>query len=130
MTEPKWFSKRIVLAIHDEALAMFGGGAGIRDEGLLESALSRPQNLHGYDETATLFDLAASLCFELAKNHPFVDGNKRTALLSARAFLCLNGYAFEPTEYDEVENMVAVASSQMTEETLARWFEAYSTPIV
>lgn len=127
MTEPKWVGKRIVLAIHDEALAMFGGGAGIRDEGLLESALSRPQNLHGYDEAATL---AASLCFGLAKNHPFVDGNKRTALLSARAFLYLNGYAFEPTEYDEVDNMVAVASSQMTEKALADWFEAYSSPLV
>jgi death on curing protein len=126
MKEPKRLIKRMVLAIHDEAVEMFGGTAGIRDEGLLES---RPQNRHAYESEATLFDLAASLCHGICKNHPFLDGNKRTALLSARAFLFLNGLAFEPREVDEVENMVAVASGELDEMRLAEWLKAFSTPI-
>jgi len=129
MKEPKWLTKRMVLAIHDEAVEMFGGTAGIRDDGLLASALSQPQNRHAYEAEATLFDLAASLCHGICKNHPFLDGNKRTALLSARAFLFLNGLAFEPTEVDEVENMVAVAAGELNEAGLAHWFGAFSTPI-
>jgi death on curing protein len=129
MKEPKWLTKRMVLAIHDEAVEMFGGTAGIRDDGLLESALSRPRNRHGYESDATLFDLAAALCHGICKNHPFLDGNKRTALLSARAFLFLNGFAFEPREVDEVENMVAVASGEMGEAGLAAWFKGSSAPI-
>lgn len=129
MREPKWLTKRMVLAVHDEAVAMFGGTAGIRDEGLLESALSRPQNRHAYESDATMFDLAASLCHGICKNHPFLDGNKRTALLSGRAFLFLNGYVFEPREVDEVENMVAVASGTMDEAGVAAWFREFSKPI-
>lgn len=129
MKEPKWLTKRMALAIHDEAVEMFGGTAGIRDDGLLESALSRPQNRFADESEATLFDLAASLCHGICKNHPFLDGNKRTALLSARAFLFLNGHAFEPNEVDEVENMVAVAAGGLGEGGLARWFSAFSTPV-
>lgn len=128
MKEPKWLDRRMVTAIHDEAVEMFGGAPGIRDEGLLESALSRPQNRHAYESTAGLFDLAASLCHGLCKNHPFFDGNKRTALLAARAFLFLNGQVFEPRETDEVETMVAVATGEIDEAGLAAWFRAYSTP--
>jgi death-on-curing protein len=79
-----------VLAIHDEQVAEHGGGAGVRDEGLLESALSRPQNLFGY-ETAALPQLAAAYAYGICKNHPFVDGNKRTSLVVAELFLALNG---------------------------------------
>jgi death on curing protein len=129
MKEPKWLAKRMVQAIHDEAVEMFGGTAGIRDEGLLESALSRPQNRFAYETEATLFDLAASLCHGVCKNNPFLDGNKRTALLAARAFLFLNGLAFEPREVDEVENMVAVASGELDEVGIAAWFKEFSTPI-
>jgi death on curing protein len=129
MKEPKWLTKRMVLAIHDEAVEMFGGTAGIRDDGLLESAPSRPQNRYGDESEATLFDLAASHCHGICKNHPFLDGNKRTALLSARAFLFLNGLAFEPREVDEVENMVAVASGEMDEAGVAAWFKGSSAPI-
>ena len=129
MKEPKWLTKRMVLAIHDDAVEMFGGTAGIRDDGLLESALSRPQHKFAYESEATLFDLAAALCHGICKNHPFLDGNKRTALLSARAFLFLNGHAFEPNEVDEVENMVAVASGDMDEAGIAEWFKQFSTPI-
>lgn len=126
--EPKWLSRDMVLAIHDEAVAMFGGMAGVRDEGLLDSALDRPKNLLAYADAPTLFALAASLCFGLVKNHPFLDGNKRTGLLSARAFLFLNGLAFEPRETDEVNTMVAVAAGEADEAVLARWFEEFSTP--
>jgi len=129
MKEPKWLTKRMVLAIHDEAVAMFGGTAGIRDDGLLESALNRPQNRFAHESEATLFDLAAALCHGICKNHPFLDGNKRTALLSGRAFLFLNGLAFEPREVDEVENMVAVASGDLDEAGLAAWFKEFSAPI-
>jgi death-on-curing protein len=133
MSEPKWLTKRMVMAIHDEAVAMFGGSAGMRDEGLLESALNRPQNRpqnrRAYESGATLLDFAASLCHGLCKNHPFLDGNKRTALLSARAFLSLNGLAFEPREVDEVENMVAVADGRLGEDGLAAWFQEFSAPV-
>jgi death on curing protein len=118
---PKWLATAVVTAIHDEAIYEFGGLAGIRDFGLLESALDRPRNRLAYEPKSTLFELAATLCVGLAKNHPFIDGNKRTALLATRAFLFLNGYALEPTEEDEVLTMVAVADSSLSEQQLADW---------
>jgi death on curing protein len=127
MTEPLWLDRRMIMALHDEALAMFGGTAGLRDEGLLDSAIVRPQNRFAYEPESTLFDLAASLCHGLCKNHAFLDGNKRTALLSARAFLYVNGWVFEPKEADEVEIMVGVADGSVDEGTLARWFRDFST---
>jgi death on curing protein len=126
MTEPRWPSRAIVLAIHDEAVAEFGGLAGVRDEALFESALDRPKNLVAYSDSATLFELAASLCHGIVKNHPFLDGNKRTGLLSARAFLFLNAQIFEPGEKDEVETLVGVASGTVSEMQLARWFAEFS----
>ena len=122
MKEPKWLTKRMVLAIHDEAVDMFGGTAGLRDDGLLESALSRPQNRHAYESEATLFDLAASVCHGICKNHPFLDGNKRTALLSARAFMFLNGQVFEPREVDEYWNLIAISESTLGGPSSAGWF--------
>jgi death on curing protein len=118
---PKWLATAVVTAIHDEAIYEFGGLAGVRDFGLLESALDRPRNRLAYEPKSTLFELAAALCVGLAKNHPFIDGNKRTALLATRAFLFLNGYALEPTEEDEVLTMVAVADSSLSEPQLAEW---------
>ena len=129
MKEPKWLAKRMVQAIHDEAVEMFGGTAGIRDEGLLESALSRPQNRFAYETEATLFDLAASLCHGVCKNNPFLDGNKRTALLAARAFLFLNGLAFEPREVDEYWMMMGIDSSDIAEIWSIRWFRQASVPL-
>jgi death-on-curing protein len=123
MTGPKWITERMALAIHEEAIAQFGGKDGVRDAGLLDSALSRPQRLKEYGSAPTLFDLAAGLCVGIAKNHPFVDGNKRTALLCARAFLYLNGWVLEPEEKEEVETMVGVATGELTEPRLAKWFE-------
>ena len=127
MRTPKWLTTAIVTAIHDEAIYEFGGLGGIRDIGLLESALDRPRNRLAYEPRTTLFDLAASLCSGLARNHPFLDGNKRTALLAVRAFLFLNGHVLEPGEEDEVLTMVAVAEGSMTETELAAWLKRNST---
>jgi len=124
--QPKWLTVTVVTAIHDEAIYEFGGLAGIRDIGLLESALDRPRNRLGYATKSTLFELAATLCVGLTKNHPFIDGNKRTALLATRAFLFLNGYALEPAEEDEVLTLVSVADGSLNEQQLAAWLRRHS----
>jgi death-on-curing protein len=116
----------LVAAIHDEAIYEFGGLGGIRDEGLLESAVARPRNLFAHEPRSTIFELAATLCVGLAKNHPFLDGNKRTALLATRAFLFLNGYSLEPAEHDEVTTMVAVADGSLDVASLAAWLKRNS----
>jgi death-on-curing protein len=121
---PTWLATAVVTAIHDEAIYEFGGLAGIRDLGLLESAVDRPRNRLAYEPKSSLFELAATLCVGLAKNHPFIDGNKRTALLATCAFLSLNGCALEPTEEDEVLTMVAVADSSLNEPQLADWLRS------
>jgi death on curing protein len=127
--KPKWLTTAIVTAIHDEAIFEFGGLAGVRDVGLLESALDRPRNRLAYEPKTTLFELAASLCVAVTKNHPFIDGNKRTALLATGAFLFLNGYALEPSEEDEVIMMVAVADGSVLETEFAAWLRRNSTRI-
>jgi death-on-curing protein len=119
-------SPRIATAIHDEAIYEFGGLAGIRDHGLLESALDRPRNRLAYEPGSSTFVLAAALCFGVAKNHPFNDGNKRTALLATRAFMHLNGQVLEPTQQDEVATMLAVADSSLDEQQLALWLRRNS----
>jgi death on curing protein len=124
---PKWLTIAIVTAIHDEVIYEFGGLAGVRELGLLESALDRPRNRLEYEPKADLFELAASLCVGISKNHPFVDGNKRTALLATRAFLFLNDYALEPSEEDEVLTMVAVADDSLMQTELAAWLRRNSS---
>ncbi len=119
--EPKWLTAQLVQAIHSLAIATFGGSHGVRDIGLLESALDRPRNLYAYGDDPTLFDLAAAYCAGIVKNHPFIDGNKRTGDLTARAFLFRNGYLFEPDEADEVNMIVALAAGEIEEDVLARW---------
>lgn len=126
MKQPKWLLPRGVGAIHDEALYESGGMPGLRDAGLLESAIDRPRNRLAYEPRSSLFELAASLCVGLAKNHPFVDGNKRTALLSTCAFLFLNGYTLQPQEQDEVLTLIAVADGSLTEAGLAEWLSRNS----
>lgn len=98
----------------------------MRDRGLLESALDRPRNLVAYKPRSSIFELAAALCFGVAKNHPFNDGNKRTALLSTRAFLYLNGQVLEPVQQDEVATMLAVADDTFNEQQLAAWLRLNS----
>lgn len=116
----------LATAIHDEAVYEFGGFAGLRDAGLLESALDRPRNLLAYKPRSSIFELAAALCVGIAKNHPFNDGNKRTALLATRAFLYLNGQELEPSQEDEVATLVAVADGSLDESALAIWIKGNS----
>ena len=129
MTEPKWLTRQMVLAIHAEAVWYFGGMSGVSDDKLLDSALDRPRDLYCYDNAADLFRLAASLCTGLIKNHAFNDGNKRTGLLATRAFLFLNGLALEPDEADEVETMVSIADGRIDETELASWLKANSASV-
>lgn len=127
MTEPKWVEKSYALVVHEALLAEHGGGAGIRDDGLLESALARPQNLWSYGEPAPdLAGLAASYAFGLAKNLPFIDGNKRVALVISFAFLQVNGYKMTTTQVQNAVMFEEVAAGLRTEEELASWFRASS----
>ena len=126
MTAPKWITVSIATAIHDEAIYEFGGLAAALDPGLLESALDRPRNLFAYEPGSSIFELAAALCVGIVKNHPFHDGNKRTALLATRAFLYLNGQELEPTQADEITTLVAVAAGSLDEHALAEWLKRNS----
>ena len=122
----RWLTRRMVMAFHAESLSRFGGAVGIRDEGLLDSALARPENQWAYNPNATVFDLAALYTIGIIKNHPFVDGNKRTGLLAGRVFLALNGYRFTPDEAETVHIILAVADGSADETVLAHWFADYS----
>ncbi|HEY5752041.1 MAG TPA: type II toxin-antitoxin system death-on-curing family toxin [Chthoniobacterales bacterium] len=125
MKEPVWIRRDVVLAFHERLLAEHGGSAGIRDEGLLESAFGRPENLFA-DEKPTLFDLATSYAFGLVKNHPFIDGNKRIAFATAALFLELNGRRFTAPEVEVVLRTLALAAGEMSEEAFAEWLKANS----
>lgn len=117
-----WISKALALAIHDRQLAEHGGGTGLRDEGLLDSALAKPQQLHAYgDPPPDLASLAASLTFGLSRNHPFVDGNKRTAAVACETFLILNGAVLEASDPELYVVFAAVAAGEMSEAELAEW---------
>ncbi|MBI3090933.1 MAG: type II toxin-antitoxin system death-on-curing family toxin [Candidatus Tectomicrobia bacterium] len=124
--QPRWLTVPMVRAIHAEHVMRFGGRSGLRDAGLLESALQRPRQLWHYGDRPTLFDLAAALSLSLAKNHPFIDGNKRTALLAGVAFLALNGWTFRPPQGRPYHVMMAAASGQADEAVLAGWFRENS----
>ena len=128
MVEPKWLTIQLVLAIHSQAVAEFGGSHGVRDAGLLESALDRPRNLYVYGDDPNLFELAAAYCMGIVKNHPFIDGNKRTGDLAVRAFLFRNGHLFEPDEADEVNMIVGLAAGEIDEGALALWISENATP--
>jgi death on curing protein len=120
--EPVWVRLDAILAAHDDQLAEHGGGTGIRDQGLLESALARSRNLFAYGE-ASLAKLAAAYAFGITRNHPFVDGNKRTALVAAEGFLGLNGFDLTAADVEAVSVFLSLAAGEMTEEQLAAWFE-------
>jgi death-on-curing protein len=120
VTEPEWLDTDIVLDIHAEQLALFGGGDGIRDLGLLESALARPLNKFAYGET-DLAALAAAYAFGIARNHPFVDGNKRAAFGSMIVFLGLNGIDLDVPPEDATAIILALAAGDVEEDGLARW---------
>jgi death-on-curing protein len=123
--KPAWVLREVVLILHEQSLAQFGGSAGVRDEGLLDSALSKPRNLFAYGK-ASLFDLAASYAFGLVKNHPFIDGNKRAGFVVAVLFLELNGYKFQATEVDAALRTLALAAGKMNEAAYSEWLKANS----
>lgn len=120
MSEPVWLPLDLVLSIHDEQLGQFGGPPGLRDQGLLESALGRPLNKYAYG-TEDLAALAAAYAFGLARNHAFVDGNKRIAFLAMVTFLGLNDIEFVVPETDAVAIMLALAAGEVDEDGFARW---------
>jgi len=117
-----WLAKDTVLAIHDRQLAEHGGSPGVRDDGLLESALARPQQLHAYGDPAPdLADLAAALAYGLARNHPFVDGNKRTAAVCCETFVELNGAALQADDLELFERYLTLAEGKLSERDFAAW---------
>jgi death-on-curing protein len=124
MTEWIWIDPTVVLAVHEEQLAEHGGSAGVRDIGLLESALARPMNLVAYGEP-DFAELAASYGFGIARNHPFVDGNKRTAFVSVELFLRLNDYRLVADDAACVLAMLAVAAGEIDEASFAAWLRAH-----
>jgi death-on-curing protein len=120
-----WLDADVLRAVHEEQLTEHGGAAGTRDEGLFESALARPRNAAAYGETDAA-DLAAAYGFGLARNHPFIDGNKRTAFVAVELFLELNGHELTASDADCVMTMLAVAAGQMDEPAFARWLRQHS----
>ena len=127
MSEPIWIDLEVVLAIHDEQLAEHGGQAGVRDRGLLESALARPRNQFEYGESS-LARLAAAYAFGISRNHPFLDGNKRTSLVVAELFLELNGLELTASDAACVATFLGLAAGELTEDDLARWVTENSRP--
>jgi death-on-curing protein len=122
MNEPVWLDVAEVVDMHAEQLALFGGADGIRDQGLLESALARPKNRWHYGETG-LEALAASYAFGLARNHPFIDGNKRAAFHALVVFLRLNDVGFKPDPAQATAMILALAAGEVSEESLTRWIK-------
>jgi death-on-curing protein len=123
----RWLREDMVRAFHLDQLAQHGGMAGVRSPELLQSALARPKNLAAYG-APTLADLAASYAFGLAKNHPFLDGNKRVALASAGAFLAMNGYMLTAPQAEAAAKILALAAGEIDEADLAAWVNSNLTP--
>ena len=124
-----WIVDAVVLAIHEAQLAEHGGISGIRDEGLLASALARPLNLEAYGENPDAAALAAACAFGIARNHPFPDGNKRTAFVVMELFLELNGWVLEAEDADCISTMLALASGDLGEEGLAAWLRTHAAKL-
>jgi death-on-curing protein len=127
--EPIWVQQSVVLAIHNRQIAEHGGLQGIRDQALLESALGTPQNLYFYED-ASLYHMAASYAYGIAKNHPFLDGNKRTAFVVCLLFLQLNGIFLQAFETEKYEVFIKLANGELSKEQLAQWLLDHSTPII
>lgn len=124
MKKIKWLLEEAVYAIHKRQIAEHGGSDGIRDEGLLSFALARPQNLLAYSEkTPHISALASALAYGIAKNHPFIDGNKRTALVVSRTFLLLNNFNLEATQEEKYLTHLKLAEGNLSEDELAEWFK-------
>ena len=129
MREPRWVPRVVVEAVHFDQIRTHGGLAGLRDEAALESALARPRNRWAYGRAVDIARLAASYAYGLARGHPFRDGNKRVAFLTALVFLELNGYVFDASDEDVVSRIVALAAGRVTEARLATWIRAGMRPV-
>lgn len=127
MRQFRWVDKQLLVTLHDESLALHGGASGVRDEGLLDSALNRAVNLSMYG-SPDFAELAAAYGVGLAKNHAFVDGNKRVAFLSVGLFLGLNGYKLKATQVDATLTMLAVAAGEIDEASFAIWIRKNAIP--
>ncbi|MFT3907245.1 MAG: type II toxin-antitoxin system death-on-curing family toxin [Steroidobacteraceae bacterium] len=122
---PAWIDKRALSLLHQESLAQFGGAAGMRDEGLLDSALARPVNKYSCDGCGDLAVLAAACGFGLARNHPFVDGNKRAAFLAVGVFLAINGHRLSVKPVAAIEAILSLAAGSMEEGRFAEWIKTH-----
>ena len=127
MTSPKWINPRVIRAIHEEQLAEHGGAPGVRDEGLLESALARHQHLAAYGQP-DITDLAAAYGYGIARNHPFVAGNKRTAFVAVELFLALNQLALTADDASCLLTTLALAAGDLSEADFAAWIRAHCEP--
>ncbi|MDO9371023.1 MAG: type II toxin-antitoxin system death-on-curing family toxin [Gammaproteobacteria bacterium] len=127
MKKPRWVAQHVALALHRECIATFGGSDGVRDAGLLESALARPENLLSYG-APTLHELAAAYGYGIAKNHPFIDGNKRTAFLTTAVFLMDNGLHPLVNEIEVVEIITALAAGKLSEAEFSQWLKQAFKP--
>ena len=124
MREPVWIDERDALALHDRLLALDGGAAGVRNVGLLQSALARPQQLYVYGDAPDTLDMAAAYTVGIVRNHPFVDGNKRTAFVVGVLFLELNGHRFTAYEEDATKAVLGLAAGTIDEASFTRWLRA------
>lgn len=127
MAEFRFLGADLAQAVHDQQLAEHGGLIGVKDAGRLESAMARPLNKHAYGETDP-FELAAAYAFGIARNHPFADGNKRTAWVMARLFLKLNAISIAFDKGDATRTMIALAAGELTEQAFAAWLRAHHSP--
>jgi death-on-curing protein len=128
MSRWTWIEESVVWAVHEAQLAEHGGSAGVRDAGLLASALARPLNLAAYDSEADAAALAAAYGFGIARNHPFIDGNKRTAFVCSELFLALNGYSLQADDALCVSTMLGLAAGDLPEVEFAAWLRTHSSP--
>lgn len=128
MSEPVWLEEEDCLSFHEKLLARFGGAVGLRDRGLLLSALARPRSLLAY-KRPTIFDLAAAYAHGIIRNHPFVDGNKRSGLLAAALFLEANGFRLEATEESALLKTLQLAAGELTAADYAAWLSATAMPV-
>lgn len=126
MKKPSWIDLRDALALHDRLLALDAGAPGVRSQALLESALARPHQLHAYGDSPDIVDLAAAYIFGIVRNHPFVDGNKRTGFVIGVLFLELNGYEFTASEEEATEAVFKLAAGKLSENTFVKWMRANS----
>lgn len=129
MSQWTWIEESVVWAVHEAQLAEHGGAAGVRDAGLLASALARPLNLASYDEKADAAALAAAYGFGIARNHPFIDGNKRTAFVCCELILAINGVSLEADDGNCVSTMLALTASDIGEAEFAAWLRTHTAPL-